>query len=96
MLSKQQFYLLTGLGAAALILAITNIVLFTGNRSAQNEYTTRSQYIQQSLQIEPIYQGLIRGLADLAAKQNDAQLRDLLASQGISFTYKPSAQESAK
>lgn len=88
MLNKQQFYLLGGLGVAALILAISNIVLFTGNRAAQNEFNTRAQYIQQSLQLEPVYQGLIRGLAELSAKQNDAQLRDLLASQGITFTAK--------
>jgi type VI protein secretion system component VasK len=87
-LNKQQFSLLTGLGAVALLLAITTIVLFNGNRSAQNEFNTRAQYIQQSLQLEPVYQGLIRSLADLSAKQNDAQLRDLLAAQGITFTAK--------
>ena len=86
MFNKQQFLLLSGLGALALILAITNIVLLTSNRSAQDEFRTRAQYIQQSLQLEPVYQGLIRGLAELAAKQNDPQLRDLLASQGITFT----------
>lgn len=88
MLNKQQFFLLNGLGVVALILAISNIVLFNGNRSAQNEYSLRAQYIQQSLQLEPVYQGLIRSLAELSARQNDAQLRDLLASQGITFNAK--------
>ncbi|MBK9325249.1 MAG: hypothetical protein IPN00_02545 [Hydrogenophilales bacterium] len=88
MLNKQQFFLLSGLGAIALVLAITTIVLFNGNRSAQNEFTTRAQYIQQSLQLEPVYQGLIRSLAELSANRNDAQLRDLLAAQGITFTAK--------
>jgi type VI protein secretion system component VasK len=87
-LNKQQFFLLSGLGAIALVLAITTIVLFNGNRSAQNEFTTRAQYIQQSLQLEPVYQGLIRSLAELSANRNDAQLRDLLAAQGITFTAK--------
>jgi hypothetical protein len=32
---------------------------------------------------------LIKSLADLAAKDNDAQLRELLASQGISFSANP-------
>lgn len=88
MLNKQQFFLLSGLGAIALVLAITTIVLFNGNRSAQNEFSTRAQYIQQSLQLEPVYQGLIRSLAELSANRNDAQLRDLLAAQGITFTAK--------
>ena len=96
MLNTRQYFLLNGLGAVALVLAIVNIVLFTDNRSAQNEYATRAQYIQQSLQLEPVYQSLIRSLAELSAKQNDAQLHDLLASQGISFTFKPSAQGAAK
>ncbi len=88
MLNKQQFILLSSLGSIALVLSVTTIVLFNGNRSAQNEFSTRTQFIQQSLQLEPVYQGLIRSLAELSAKQNDAQLRDLLAAQGITFTAK--------
>lgn len=88
MLSKQQFFLLSGLGVCALILALTTIVLNNGNRSTQREFNIRAQYIQQSQQLEPLYQGLIRGLAELSDQQNDAQLRELLASQGISFTAK--------
>lgn len=86
MLNKSQFFLLSALGVAALILAVINIVLFTGNRGVQNEFATRAQYIQQTQQLEPLYQSLIRSLAELSAQQNDAQLRELLASQGITFT----------
>jgi hypothetical protein len=86
MLNPTQYNILTGLAVLVLLLAATNAFLFNGNRALQNEIATRGQYIQQSLQLEPVYQGLIRGLAELAAKQNDAQLRQLLASQGISFT----------
>lgn len=95
MLKKWQFMLLTTLGAVALLLTITNIVLFKGNRDAQNEFATRAQYIQQSLQLEPVYQGLIRSLAELAAQRNDVQLSQLLASQGITFTVNP-PQEARK
>jgi ferritin len=73
------------LGALALILAIANAMLFSSNRQTQNEVNTRGQYIQQTLQVEPLYQSLIKSLAELAAKNNDAQLRDLLATQGITF-----------
>ncbi|MBS0392024.1 MAG: hypothetical protein JSR23_12890 [Proteobacteria bacterium] len=88
MLNKQQFFLLSAMGAAALALALANIVLYNGNRSAQSEFNTRTQYIQQSQQLEPLYQGLIRSLAELSDQQSDSQLRELLASQGISFTNK--------
>lgn len=86
MLKPNQHQILTGLALLVLILAGTNAVLFNGNRHLQNDIATRGQYIQQSLQLEPIYQSMIRGLAELSAKHNDAQLSQLLASQGISFT----------
>ncbi len=84
-----QYRVLVVLGALALGLAIVNAVLFSNNRQAQNELATRGQYIQQSLQLEPLYQSLIKSLADLAARDNDNQLRSLLASQGISFSASP-------
>lgn len=77
------------LGALALLLAIVNAVMFSSNRQAQNELATRGQYIQQSLQLEPLYQSLIKSLADLAARDNDDALRELLSSQGISFSTTP-------
>ncbi len=88
MLDKWQFFLLSGLGTVALALAMTTIVLFNGNRSAQDAFTTRAQYIKQSQQLEPVYQGLIRGLAELSVKRSDAQLGELLSSQGITFSAK--------
>lgn len=81
-----QYRALIALGALALILSVVNAVMFSSNRQTQNELAARAQYIQQSLQLEPLYQSLIKSLADLAAKDNDSHLRELLASQGISFT----------
>lgn len=88
-MTTSQYRALVVLGALALILAVVNAVLSSNNRQAQNELATRGQFIQQSLQLEPLYQSLIKSLADLAAKDGDAQLRDLLASQGISFSASP-------
>lgn len=86
MLKQWQFMLLTTLALVSLALVVTNIVLFTGNREAQNEFSTRALYIQQSLQIEPLYQSIVRNLAELSAKTNDPQITQLLTSQGITFT----------
>lgn len=82
--------LLTALALASVVLVVTNIVLFTGNREAQNEFSTRAQYIQQSQQIEPLYQGIVRNLAEISAKTNDPQISQLLTSQGITFTVNQS------
>ena len=89
MLKQWQFTLLTALAVAALALVIANIVLFTGNREAQNEFSTRAQYIQQSQQLEPLYQGIVRNLAEISAKTNDPQITQLLTAQGITFTVNP-------
>ena len=88
-MSTLQYRALLALGGLTLALAIVNAVMFSSNRQAQNELATRGQYIQQSLQLEPLYQSLIKSLADLAARDDDGQLRDLLASQGISFSAHP-------
>ncbi|HRE70421.1 MAG: hypothetical protein JNM54_05680 [Candidatus Accumulibacter sp.] len=85
-MTTMQYRALLALGALALCLAIVNALMFSANRQEQNELATRGQYIQQSLQLEPLYQSLIKSLADLAARDNDTALRDLLASEGITFS----------
>ena len=94
MLSKTQFYLLCGLGGFALLMCIVSSTLILLNRSEHTMLVERAQYIQSSVQLENINTKLIHSLAETSAKQNDAQLRDLLASQGISF--KVNTQEHAK
>jgi len=78
-----------------LLLVIVNISLFMSNRTLQNEVGQRSQYIQQSLQLEKIYQPLVRALADLAANRHDTQINALLNEQGISFTVTPTPAQPA-
>jgi len=96
MLKQWQFRLLTALALVSAALVITNIVMFTNNRDAQNEFTSRAQYIQQSQQIEPVYQGIVRGLAEISVKTNDPQIAQLLTAQGITFTVNPANQGEAK
>ena len=86
-----QYRVLVALGALALVLAIVNALMFSSNRQVQNELAARGQYIQQSQQLEPLYQSLIKSLAELAARDGDAQLRELLASQGITLSAAPSS-----
>ncbi len=79
-------------GVIFLLLVIGNIGLFISNRTLQDQVGERAQYIQQSLQLEKIYQPLVRALADLAANHHDAQINALLNAQGISFTVSPPPQ----
>lgn len=95
MSEKWQFGILTALAGVAMMLVLVNIIIFSGNRNLQEQVANRNLYIQQSLQLERIYQPLIRGLAELSARTDDAQLRELLASLGITFTVNPSQPATA-
>ena len=92
MLKKSEFQILTALAALGLLLAIVNMVLYSQNRVAQAEITGRAQYIQQAAQGEPLYREMVKALADLAVRNNDYQLRDMLAKQGISLTANPAPE----
>lgn len=97
MVKTTQFWILTGLALAAAALAITNMVLFEGNRAAQAEVNARQQYIQQSIQLQGLYTEMVKALAELSVRNQDAQLGNLLGSLGISvsFTPKPAAAGAA-
>ncbi len=86
MLSKTQFLFLMGLSVLVLIVVVTDAALVISNRASQAEVSNRQQYIQQSLQLEPIYQALIKALAELSESKSDEALRQILATQGINVT----------
>lgn len=86
MLISWQFKMLVVLAAAALIMAVGNGVLFLQNRSAQAEIGVRQQYLQQTVGLEGLYRDIVKWLAELAVKNNDPQLMQLLAAQGISVS----------
>jgi hypothetical protein len=90
LLKRWQFLLLSIMGALGLGLVVANVVLFTGNRAEQNDSSVRGQYIQQSQQLEPLYQSIIRKLAEISANTKDPQISQLLSSQGITVTVNPS------
>lgn len=89
MLKTWQFVVLMLCSVLAAALVIANMVLFTQNRAEQQQINGRQQFIQQSLQLESLYQQLIKGVAELAARQGDEQLKSVLSSQGITFSRNP-------
>ena len=91
MLRVWQYRVLVALGALALLLVITNGVLFTQNRSAQAELNARQQYLQQTVGLESLYRDIVKALAELGAKNNDQQLLQMLAAQGINVSVTPAA-----
>jgi type VI protein secretion system component VasK len=91
MLKTWQFTVLVLLAGAALLLVIANGVLFTHNRSAQVELSARQQYLQQTVGLESLYRDIVKALAELAVKNNDPQLLQMLAAQGINVSVTPPA-----
>jgi len=83
MLKKNQFQILSVLAAIGLLLALANMILFSQNRAVQTEVAQRAQFIQQTAQLEPLYRELVKALGELTVRNNDTELRDMLAKQGI-------------
>ncbi len=76
--------------------AVAGILSLTAlNRTAQSEVNVRQQFVQQSLQLETLYRDIVRTLAELAARNNDAQVRDLLARHGITYSANPAPAAAA-
>jgi uncharacterized membrane protein len=86
MLKKNEFWILTALAATGLALGVANMILFSQNRAAQAEVTGRAQYIQQAAQLEPLYREMVKALGELAVRNSDIQLRDMLAKHGITLS----------
>ena len=85
MTSKRWHGWVTLLAAIAIILVLTNIVLFERNRSLQTEVSARAQYIQQTNQLEVLNRDIVNAIANLAVRNKDDALRTLLTQQGITI-----------
>jgi hypothetical protein len=78
--------LLTLLAMIAAVLVVVNMFLFVANQRLNREVAERQQFIVQSAQIQGIAKEIVTALANLAVKNNDEQLKQLLASHGITYS----------
>jgi len=96
LLIAKQWWVLTIGGIILLVLIVTNMALFLGNRDKQININSRQQYIQQSLVLENLNRDIINALANLAVRNKDGQIADLLAANGITVTVsQPAARQDA-
>ncbi len=91
MLARWQFWITTVVALIAAIAAGYDMVLFGQNRATQADLAQRSQYVQQSLQLEGLYREIVRALADLSVRNQDKALGELLSAQGITVNTAPPA-----
>ena len=85
MLARWQFWIATVVALMAAVVAGYDMMLFGQNRTTQAELARRNQYIQQSVQLEPLYREMVKALADLSVRNQDKALSDLLGTQGITI-----------
>lgn len=86
MLKRTEFIILTLSAAAFLVIAIANVSLSRASRVMQTQIGEQQQFIATTAQLEVLNRELIRALAELAARNNDEQIRTLLSANGITFT----------
>ncbi len=75
----------TGLAVLALLLVVADGALAWANLGARAETEGRQQYINQSVQLARINQALVNALAQAAMKDDDHDIRALLAANGITI-----------
>ena len=95
MLARWQLWVTTIVALIVAALAGYTMMLFGENRATQAELATRANYVQQSVQLEPLYRDVVKALADLSIRNQDKSLVDLLSSQGITINAPPSAAPAA-
>ena len=87
---------LTPLAGLILLLVLINLLLSLGNQFLRLQVTERQQFITQSIQLEGLHREIVTALASVAVKNNDEQIKNLLASQGISIVGNTRAAGGAK
>ena len=90
-MNRWQFVLSTVMSLLLLALVAGALALGASNRELQGQVNARAQYLQQSVQLESLYREIVRALAELGARNNDVQVRDLLQRHGITYTANAAA-----
>lgn len=82
----------TVLAVLSLVLLAANIALINSNRTLQDSANQRQSEIGRGTSLANLNQSLVQALAEAAVNNNDAGIKDLLASQGITINPKAVAK----
>jgi type II secretory pathway component PulK len=96
MTHRHQQLFVTIMSLLALVAAIANAFGDHQLRNLQVEVNQRQKYIQDTVALETLNREIVQALAQLSNKNNDGDLRKLLATQGISFSSTPVAEAVVK
>jgi len=70
-------------GALCLVLVVASVILSEINRGIQEQVVANQQFLQQTAQLDSVRRELINGMANVAVRTGDEQLRAVLAEHGI-------------
>jgi hypothetical protein len=85
-LKQWQFYLLTGISAAALGLVFVTTSLSANIGAMRAQIDERQQFINETLLLSELNVQLAQVLANLAVATSDDELKQVLYANGISFS----------
>jgi hypothetical protein len=85
-LKQWQFYLLTGISAAALGLVFITTSLSANIGAMRAQIDERQQFINETLLLSELNVQLAQVLANLSIATNDNELKQVLQDNGISFS----------
>jgi hypothetical protein len=95
-LKQWQFYLLTGISAAALGLVFVITTMSSNIGTLRAQIDERQQFINESILLSRLNVQLAQVLANLAVATNDEELKQVLYANGITFsTQAPSGTNKA-
>ncbi len=78
--------LLAGSAVVALVLSIFNAFSDVGLAKEANDIDARNTYIQENIGFVKINNQLINATASMAASNGDEALREMLSSEGVTFS----------
>ena len=70
----------------ALLLVVTNGIMLNKSRGLQEDLQKRGAQINAGATFSQVFQGLVETLAQIAVKQKDNEVRQLLVANGFTFT----------
>ena len=85
-MSKVQYWVLTAIAAASFAAMLASVTLGYSNATSRTEVNQRQQFVQESVQLEVLYREIVRALAELAARNNDSDVKAMLQKHGITYT----------
>lgn len=93
---KQNNRIELALGALALLLAVATVVLSSGNRNLQATLSEGQSKVARMQTLANLNNSLIQMLAKAAADNNDKNIRQLLANNGITYNVNSAPVASSK